>query len=60
MIAQQAVLVHEDDDEAALTERIKAAERVLLAETVAAMLAGGWSVSGRTVRLGSSSAAGKR
>ena len=52
VIAQQAVPVHGDDDEASLTERIKSAERVLLVDTVAAMLADGWSVSGRTVRLG--------
>ncbi len=52
VIAQRAVPVCDGDDEDTLTERIKAAERQLLAETVAAMLAGGWSVSGRTVRLG--------
>ena len=52
VIAQQAVPVHDDDDEASLTERIKSAERVLLVNTVAAMLDQGWSVSGRTVRLG--------
>jgi phosphoribosylglycinamide formyltransferase-1 len=52
VIAQQAVPVHDDDDEASLTERIKSAERVLLVETVAAMLANGWSVSDRTVRIG--------
>lgn len=53
VVAQHAVPVHDDDDEARLTERIKTAERVLLADTVAAMLAAGWTVSGRTVRLGS-------
>src|SRR5689334_9564054 len=60
VIAQQAVPVRDDDDVAKLTERIKSAERVLLAETVAAMLDGGWSVSDRTVRLGSGPAAGQR
>lgn len=53
VVAQQAVPVFDDDDEETLTERIKSAERVLLANTVGAMLAGGWSVAGRTVRLGS-------
>ena len=52
VIGQQAVPVHADDDEAALHERIKEAERVLLARTVAEMVSRGWSVSGRTVRFG--------
>jgi phosphoribosylglycinamide formyltransferase-1 len=56
VIAQHAVSVRDDDDEASLTERIKSAERVLLADTVAAMLTAGWSVSGRTVTLGISPA----
>jgi folate-dependent phosphoribosylglycinamide formyltransferase PurN len=53
VVAQQAVPVLDEDDEVTLTERIKSAERVLLASTVGAMLAGGWSVTGRTVTLGS-------
>ncbi|MGI9006231.1 MAG: phosphoribosylglycinamide formyltransferase [Streptosporangiaceae bacterium] len=52
VIAQQAVPVQADDDEQTLTERIKAAERVLLARTVRDMLLQGWSVTGRTVRIG--------
>lgn len=52
VIAQAAVPVHDDDDEDTLRERVKAAERVLLADTVRAMIAGGWSVGGRTVRIG--------
>jgi len=60
VIAQRAVPVLEDDDEAALTERIKSAERALLSDTVAAMLASGWSVSGRTVRLGTTAPADGR
>jgi formyltetrahydrofolate-dependent phosphoribosylglycinamide formyltransferase len=52
VIAQAAVPVRDDDDEESLTERVKAAERVLLTQTVGTMLAGGWSVAGRTVRLG--------
>jgi phosphoribosylglycinamide formyltransferase 1 len=54
VIAQRAVQVLDDDDEATLTERIKTAERQLLADTVGIMLTDGWSVSGRTVRLGRS------
>jgi formyltetrahydrofolate-dependent phosphoribosylglycinamide formyltransferase len=54
VVAQQAVLVRDDDDQETLTERIKSAERALLSDTVAAMLTDGWSVTGRTVRLGGS------
>ena len=52
VIAQAAVPVRDDDDEETLTERVKAAERVLLTQTVATMVARGWSVDGRTVRFG--------
>jgi len=52
VIAQAAVPVRDDDDEETLTERVKATERVLLTQTVATMVARGWSVTGRTVRLG--------
>lgn len=52
VIAQVAVPVHADDDEATLTERVKTAERVLLTQTVATMVARGWSVAGRSVRFG--------
>jgi formyltetrahydrofolate-dependent phosphoribosylglycinamide formyltransferase len=52
VIAQAAVPVRDDDDEETLTERVKAAERTLLTQTVAAMVARGWSVTGRAVRLG--------
>lgn len=52
VIAQAAVPVSDDDDEESLRERVKSAERTLLAETVSAMIAGGWSVSGRRVRIG--------
>jgi formyltetrahydrofolate-dependent phosphoribosylglycinamide formyltransferase len=53
VIAQAAVPVRDDDDQETLRERVKAAERILLTGTVAAMLAGGWSVSGRRVQIGS-------
>jgi formyltetrahydrofolate-dependent phosphoribosylglycinamide formyltransferase len=52
VIAQAAVQVRDDDDEETLTERVKAAERALLTQTVAIMVTRGWSVTGRTVRFG--------
>jgi formyltetrahydrofolate-dependent phosphoribosylglycinamide formyltransferase len=54
VIAQEAVPVHDDDDEETLTERIKSVERGLLTSTVLAMVRQGWSLSGRTVRIGRS------
>ncbi len=53
VLAQQAVNVQDDDDEATLHERIKTAERALLVATVGRMARDGWSVSdGRKVRIG--------
>jgi phosphoribosylglycinamide formyltransferase-1 len=52
IVAQATVPVRDDDDEAALHERIKIAERGLLVETVGRMVRGGWSVQGRKVRIG--------
>jgi phosphoribosylglycinamide formyltransferase 1 len=52
VIAQAAVPVHDDDDTAALHERVKVTERALLVETVGRMVRAGWSVEGRKVRLG--------
>jgi phosphoribosylglycinamide formyltransferase-1 len=52
VIAQVAVPVQDDDDEAVLHERIKQAERVLLVDTVGRMVREGWSVTGRKVRIG--------
>jgi phosphoribosylglycinamide formyltransferase 1 len=52
VIAQAAVPVHDDDDEAALHERIKVAERALLVDTVGRLVRDGWSVHGRKVRIG--------
>ncbi len=52
IIAQAAVPVTDDDDEAALHERIKVAERALLAQTVGRMAREGWSVQDRKVRIG--------
>jgi phosphoribosylglycinamide formyltransferase 1 len=53
VVAQRPVLVQDDDDEAALHERIKVAERALLVEIVGRMAREGWSVHGRKVRIGS-------
>jgi phosphoribosylglycinamide formyltransferase-1 len=53
VLAQAAVPVHDDDDEATLHERIKVAERALLVGTVGRMAREGWSVNGdRKVRIG--------
>jgi phosphoribosylglycinamide formyltransferase 1 len=52
IVAQAGVLVQDDDDEAALHERIKVAERALLVETVGRLVRDGWSVQGRKVRIG--------
>ena len=51
ILAQAAVPVLDGDDEDALHERIKTAERTLLVDTVARMARDGWTVSGRTVSL---------
>src|SRR5215831_10718548 len=51
VIAQAAVPVRDDDDPA-LHERVKVAERALLVDTVGAMARGGWSVQGRKVKVG--------
>jgi len=52
VIAQAAVPVRDDDDEASLHERIKLTERSLLADTVGRMAREGWTVQGRKVRFG--------
>jgi phosphoribosylglycinamide formyltransferase-1 len=53
ILAQQAVPVLDDDDEDSLHERIKVAERSLVVATIGTMVRNGWSVQGRTVRIGS-------
>ncbi|SEU38155.1 phosphoribosylglycinamide formyltransferase [Nonomuraea wenchangensis] len=55
IVAQEAVPVLPDDDEAVLHERIKTVERRLLVEIVGRMAREGWTVSGRTVRIGNQS-----
>jgi phosphoribosylglycinamide formyltransferase 1 len=49
VLAQAAVPVHDDDDEASLHERIKAAERATLVDVVGRMARSGWSIHGRRV-----------
>ena len=52
IIAQTAVPVVDDDTVASLHERIKAAERTMLVDTVGSMARDGWELDGRRVRLG--------
>ena len=52
ILAQAPVPVADDDDEAALHERIKVTERALLVSTVGRMVREGWSVQDRKVRIG--------
>ena len=59
IIAQVAVPVLDSDDESTLHERIKVVERELLVEVVGRMAREGWTVDGRSVRLGSSMRAAK-
>ena len=55
ILAQAAVPVLDDDDEDSLHERIKVAERALVVQTIGRMVREGWSVQGRTARIGTSS-----
>jgi phosphoribosylglycinamide formyltransferase 1 len=52
IIAQRPVDVDDDDDEATLHERIKAAERSMLVDTVGRMAREGWQVTDRKVTIG--------
>lgn len=51
IVAQAAVPVQDDDDEAALHERIKVEERTLLADTVGRMVREGFTITGRRVTI---------
>jgi phosphoribosylglycinamide formyltransferase-1 len=51
VVAQEAVPVREDDDEASLHERIKVAERRLLVDTVGRLVRDGYRIEGRKVVL---------
>lgn len=50
VLAQAAVPVHDDDDEATLHERIKVVERDLLVDVLAGLVTGGVVVEGRRTR----------
>ena len=52
IIAQVAVPVCDDDSVETLHERIKAAERMMLVDTVGRMARDGWRLEGRRVRIG--------
>lgn len=52
IVAQRAVEVRPDDDEAVLHERIKTVERGLLVDVVGRLARDGFTVEGRTVRIG--------
>lgn len=52
ILAQKAVDVREDDTEQTLHARIKDVEKDLVVATVGTMAREGWTVSGRTTRLG--------
>jgi phosphoribosylglycinamide formyltransferase-1 len=51
IVAQAAVPVQADDDEATLHERIKQQERRLLVDTIDRMVREGWTVTGRKVSI---------
>lgn len=53
IVAQAVVPVEDNDTEESLHERIKVVERDLVAHTVGRMAREGWTVTGRTVRIGS-------
>lgn len=52
ILAQRAVAVREDDTEASLHERIKAAERELVVDTIGTMVRSGWTIEGKIARMG--------
>lgn len=52
IVAQRAVEVRPDDDEAVLHERIKTVERGLLVDVVGRLVRDGFAVEGRVVRIG--------
>ena len=52
VVAQAAVPVEDDDDEASLHARIQRVEQPLYVEAIGRMAREGWTVEGRTVRFG--------
>ncbi len=55
IVAQEAVPVLDDDDEASLHERIKTSERAMLVRWVGLLARHGYTVRGRTISLGGDS-----
>jgi phosphoribosylglycinamide formyltransferase-1 len=51
IVAQRAVPVLDDDDEASLHDRIKVAERAMLVDAIGRMAREGWTVTGRKVTI---------
>jgi phosphoribosylglycinamide formyltransferase-1 len=51
IVAQRAVPVLDDDDEASLHDRIKVEERAMLVDVIGRMAREGWTVTGRKVTL---------
>ena len=51
IVAQRAVPVLEDDDEATLHEKIKVEERAMLVDVIGRMAREGWTVTGRKVTI---------
>lgn len=51
IVAQRAVVVRDDDDEASLHERIKVEERAMLVDVVGRVARQGWTVQGRKVTI---------
>jgi phosphoribosylglycinamide formyltransferase-1 len=51
IVAQVAVLVHDDDTVETLTERVKQAERAQLVEYVGRLVREGWTITGRRVTI---------
>ena len=52
ILAQRAVVVREDDTETSLHERIRAAERELVVDTIGTMVRSGWTIEGKIARVG--------
>ncbi len=52
VVAQAAVPVEQDDDEASLHARIQGVEQPLYVDAIGRLAREGWTVSGRTVRIG--------
>lgn len=52
ILAQRAVAVSDDDTESTLHQRIKTVEKELVVATVGTMVRSGWTIDGRSTRMG--------